>query len=327
MKESLTNLCESFIANIELLYKQKGFKIVNPKIMPMCSYAYITSGKAVEQERLLECLKLVEARGGRALSGMRDAFQAPHACMLAVSSDPAVTMDSDVMIFEKLKKVYTDSKYIGVAASLLPKLGNPEALDEKIARGKVLFDALVHKHRMNTDYHDSLMTSIVAYSDKSNDVIADETEKIYTEIKPLTSGKYAQDCALILTCSEKPAEEKAARFRELFETLRQDKKNRYPNGPEIITLAALSLLDNDAKALTGDILEVAKLLAQKKLYKGLFAYTRNDLMLHAAMLVIADNMTDAGNVLSVAAMYLSAFYLYELEQAMSSFDGVLPLMV
>ena len=92
MKESLTNLCESFVANIELIYRQKGFKIVSTKIMPMCSYMYITSGKAVEPERLLECLKLLESRGGGALSGMRDAFQAPHACSLAVSSYPAVTI-------------------------------------------------------------------------------------------------------------------------------------------------------------------------------------------------------------------------------------------
>ena len=327
MKESLTNLCENFVANIELIYKQKGFKIVSTKIMPMCSYAYITSGKAVEPERLLECLKLVESRGGGSLSGMRDVFQAPHACTLAVSSDPSATMDSDVMIFEKLKKVYTDSKYIGVAASLLPKLNKPEELDEKITRGKVLFDALVRKHRMNTDYHDSLMTSIIAYSDKSNDAIADETEKIYAEIKPLTSGEYAQDCALILTFSEKPAEEKVARFRELFDTLRQDKKNKYSNGPEIVTLAALSLLDTDAAALTSDILEVADLLTRKKLYKGLLAYGRNERMLHAVMLVIADNMTNDKYVPAVAAMYLSVFYMYELEQGMSSMAGVLPLMV
>lgn len=328
MKESLTNLCESFLANIELIYKQKGFKLVSTKIMPMCSYAYITSGKAVDPERLLECLKLVEGRGGGALSGMRDAFQAPHACTLAVSSDPAVTMDSDVMIFEKLKKVYANSKYIGVAASLLPRLGKPEALDEKIARGKVLFDALAQKHKMNTDFHDSLMTSIIAYSDKSDDAIADETEKIYTEIKPLTSGEYAQDCALILTCSEKPAEEKISRFRELFEALRQDKKSKYSNGPEIVTLAALSLLDTDAETLTSGILEVAELLAQKKFYKGLVAaYGRNERMLHAVMLVIADNMTDDKYVPAVAAMYLSVFYKYELEQDISSVSGVLPLMV
>lgn len=136
--------------------------------------------------------------------------------------------------------------------------------------------ALVQKHRMNTDFHDSLMTSIIAYGDKSDDAIADETEKIYTEIKPLTSGEYAQNCAIILTCSERPAEEKTARFRELFEALRHDKKSKYPNGPEIVTLAALSLLDIDAGALTNDIMEAAELLAQKKLYKGLAAaYGRN----------------------------------------------------
>ena len=93
MKESLTNLCETFLTNIELIYRQKGFKMVSPKIMPMCSYAYITSGKAVEAERLQECLKLVESKGGGSLSGMRDAFQGPHACTLAVSENPADTID------------------------------------------------------------------------------------------------------------------------------------------------------------------------------------------------------------------------------------------
>ncbi|MBR4341517.1 MAG: DUF4003 family protein [Ruminococcus sp.] len=328
MKESLNALCESFHLNMETIYKQKGFKLVSTKVMPMCSYTYITSGKAVEPERLQECLKLVESKGGRSLSGMRDAYQAPHACTLAVSDNPSATMDSDVLIFEKLKKAYTDSKYIGVAASLLPRLGKPEALDEKIARGRALFDALAKKHKMNTDFHDSLMTSIIAYSDKSDDTIADETEKIYTEIKPLTSGEYAQDCALILTCSDKTADEKIARFKELYEALTKDKKNKYSNGPAIVTLAALSLLDTDAGELTKDILEVAALLAQKKHYKGLIStFGRDERMLHAVMLVIADNMTDDKYVPAVAAMYLSVFYMYEIEQGISSVTGVLPLMV
>ena len=328
MKESLTSLCESFIANIELIYKQKGFKLVSTKVMPMCSYAYITSGKAVEPERLQECLKLVESKGGGSLSGMRDAFQGPHACTLAVSENPADTIDSDAMIFEKLKKAYIDSKYIGVAASLLPRLGKPEALDEKIARGRRIFDALAKKHKVNTDFHDTLMTSIIAYSDKSDDTIAGETEKIYTEIKPLTSGEYAQDCALILTCSDKPADEKIARFKELYEALSKDKKNKYSNGPAIVTLAALSLLDADVGTLVSDIMETAELLAGKKLYKGLvLAYSKDERMLHAAMLVMADNMTDDKYVPAVAAMYLSIFYMYEIEQGISAVSGVLPLMV
>lgn len=328
MKESLNVLCESFHSNMETIYKQKGFKLVSTKVMPMCSYSYITNGKTVEPERLLECLDIVKSKGGGSLSGMRDAYQAPHACTLAVSEDPSATMDSDVMIFEKLKKVYGDSKYIGVAASLLPRLGNPEALDEKIARGRGLLNALAQKHKMNTDFRDSLMTSILAYSDKSDDAIADETEKIYTEIKPLTSGNYAQDCALILVCSNKSAEEKIARFKELFEALRQEKKTKYSNGPEIVALAALSILDADTGVLTSDVLEVAALLAQKKHYKGLIcAYGKDERMLHAVMLVIADNMNDDKYVPSIAAMYLSVFYLYELEQGISSVTGVLPLMV
>ncbi|MBQ9383335.1 MAG: DUF4003 family protein, partial [Ruminiclostridium sp.] len=296
--------------------------------VPMCSYAYITSGKAVEPERLQECLKLVESKGGGSLSGMRDAYQGAHACMLAVSADPAATMDSDAMIFEKLKKAYTDSKYIGVAASLLPRLGKADELDERIARGRVIFDALAKKHKMNTDFHDTLMTSIVAYSDKSDDAIADETEKIYTEIKPLTSGEYAQDCALILTCSDKLADEKIARFKELYEALTKDKKNKYSNGPAIVTLAALSLFDDDAGTLVSDIMETADLFAEKKHYKGLLPlFGRDERMLHAAMLVMADNMTDDKYVCSVAAMYLSVFYMYELEQGISAVSGVLPLMV
>lgn len=328
MKESLNALCESYLLNLETLYKQKGFKIVNTKVMPMCSYSYIISGKTIEPERLQECLELVKSKGGGSLSGMRDAYQAPHACTLAISDDPSVTMDSDIMIFEKLKKVYADSKYIGVAASLLPRLGKPEVLDEKIARGKVLFDALVQKHKMNTDFHDSLMTSILAYSDKSDDAIAEETEKIYNEITPLTRGNYAQDCALILVCSDKSVEEKTARFKELFEALRQDKKNKYSKGPEIVTLAALSLLDTDAGELISDILELATLLAQKKHYKGLIStFGRDERMLHAVMLVIADHLDDDKYVPAIAAMYLSLFYLYEFDMGTSALAGALPFML
>ena len=327
MKESLTKLCESFLANSETIYKQKGFKLVSTKLMPMCSYMYTTSGSQIDPERLQECLKLVKENGGGGLSGLRDAFQAALACTLAVSEDPAGFMDTAVANFEKLKKAYSDSKYIGVAATLLPKIGKPEDLDEKIARGKVIFDCLKTRHKMKTNYHDTLMTSIAAYSDKPVEVIADEIEKISAELKDVTNGEYAQVCALILVCSDKPAEEKCARVKEFYEALTNDKKNKYSNGPEIMTLTALSLFKADAGALTNDILEVAELLAEKKHYKGLVKiYGRDERMLHATMMVMANNMTDDMYVLSIAAMYLSVFYMYEIEQGISSTIGILPLL-
>lgn len=75
-------------------------------------------------------------------------------------------------------------------------------------------------------------------------------------------------------------------------------------------------------------MDTAGLLAEKKHYKGLLlTFTKEERMLHAAMLVMADNMTDGNYVCSVAAMYLSVFYMYEIEQGISAVTGVLPLMV
>ena len=109
--------------------------------------------------------------------------------------------------------------------------------------------------------------------------------------------------------------------------MQADKKNKYSNGPAIVVLAALSLLDADAETLTSDILELSELLAAKKNYKGLISiYGKYERMMHAAMLVMADNMTEKLEVLATAAIYLSCLYLYEIEQSEASAAAVIPMM-
>ena len=311
MKESLTTLCENFLESRETIYKQKGFKLTNSKLMAICAYIYASSGKTVDPDQLQDCLKLVEKNGGGIFSIFRNSLKAPLACTLAVSNDPEGMMNITFDNFTELKKVYRENRYLGIAALLLQKEEN----DSKINRGKVIYDCLKNRHKINTNDHDTLMTNILAYSDKPVEAIMEEVEKIYTELKPMTRGEYAQTCALILTCSDKPADEKCARVKELYEALQADKKNKYSNGPEIAVLSALSLLDIDFRTLTSDILELSKFLAEKKPYKGvLTTYGKYERMMHAAMLIMADNMTAEINVLAAAAIYLSCFYLYEIEQ-------------
>lgn len=326
MKESLTALCEVFAESSETLYKQKGFKLTSTKLMPVCAYIYATSGRKVEPERLQESLKLVKNSGGWMLSGLREAMQAPLACTLAVSDDPAGTMNAASANLEMLKKTFQESKYLGLAAIMLPKMGAAEEFDSKVSKGKAIFDCLKTRRKINPDAHDTLFTIIAAYSDKPVEAIADEVEKIYAELKQMSSGEYAKGCAWILACSNKTSEEKTARLKSLYEALQADKKNNYSNGSEMAVLSALSLFDIDDKTLVDDILDASKLLSTKKHYKGLLSYSRYSRMMHAAMMVTADNMTSELNVLATAAIYLSCFYDYELDQKSTEAGVIASLM-
>ena len=63
-------------------------------------------------------------------------------------------------------------------------------------------------------------------------------------------------------------------------------------------------------------MEASELLSKGKQYKGLITtYGKYARMMHAAMLVMADNMTEEMNVLATAAIYMSCFYLYEIEES------------
>ena len=316
MKESLNALCENFLASSETIYKQKGFKFTSSRLMPMCAYIYATSGRPFDSERLQAALKLADKNAGGIFSGLRSTMLAPLACTLALSDDPEKVMADAVENLGKLKKTFKESKYLGLAALLLQKIGTAEEFDTKVSRAKVIYDCLKTRHMINTDCHDTLMVNIVAYSEKPVETIIDEIETIYTELKKMTSGEYAQTCSLILTCSDKPAKEKYSRMKELYEELQIDKKNKYSNGAEIVVLSALSLLDIDVETLKNEIMEASELLSKGKQYKGLITtYGKYARMMHAAMLVMADNMTEEMNVLATAAIYMSCFYLCEIEES------------
>ncbi|MCR5120861.1 MAG: DUF4003 domain-containing protein, partial [Ruminococcus sp.] len=93
MKESLNSLCERFVENTDVLYKIKGFKFTNSKMMPLCAYTFAASGQTIDPDDLQSCLKLVEASGG-VFSCLRDANQAVSSCIMSVSNDPEGTLNA-----------------------------------------------------------------------------------------------------------------------------------------------------------------------------------------------------------------------------------------
>ena len=95
----------------------------------------------------------------------------------------------------------------------------------------------------------------------------------------------------------------------------------------VLQISFLSLFDIDAETLTSDVIAVSEYLSTKKQYKGLIlGYPKSERMMHAAMMVMADNMTEKAEVLSTAAIYLSCLYIYEIEQGISDVTAIIPLL-
>ncbi|MBQ8953185.1 MAG: DUF4003 family protein [Clostridia bacterium] len=258
------------------------------QIYPVCANIFCARGLTADRERLEACKALIKEKTG-IFSNFPGVVRPPVACMLALRENPSAMMEETLTCYELLKERFWGSSYLALVSFLLADMTEPGEAPEKALRGRTLYDLMKKQHPFLTSSEDSVFAVLMAFSDKTDDELIDDMERCYALLrKRFSSGNALQSVSHVLALASGAAEQKVSRLEALYDTIR-DMGGKYGKYHELATLAALSIVTEDAKAVASDMLEVDSFLAQQKGY-GLLGIDRKTRMMHAAMIVSDEAM-------------------------------------
>ena len=293
MEENVLKLCEQFIENRDTI--KKVFKGESVFIYPVAANALTAHGEKANEEKLRECKKLVKKNIGT-FSYLKGIVTLPFAANLSLKEDSKAHLDKVARIYGVTKKQFKRSEYSALLAIMLADLVDESRIEEVVNRGKEIFTVTKQKHPFLTNDQESILSGLLALSEKDNTELIDDMEKCYDLLKIKFSHKSSiHTAAHVLSLTEGSAREKVAHLIELYDSLKEAGR-KFGVYTQLSTLAAVSILDDDTDKLRDTILEIDEFLSRQKGY-GLLGIDKKTRLMHAAMLT-TDLYGTAQNALS-----------------------------
>ena len=280
MDEKTTALCENVIANRDII--KKVFRGENIFIYPIASNALTSHGVIADVAKLKECKKIINKYDG-ALSYPKGNVMIPFACVLSMKEDPKAHFDKVTRFYSFTKKHFNRSEYSALLAIMLADYVEEDNIERVVKRGSDIYSIIKEQHSFLTNDKDSILSGLVALSEKGNTELIDDMEKCYDLLKI----KYSQKSSIhsvshVLALTKGTAHEKVDHFNELYDTLKESGK-KFGVYSELSTLASVSILDEDFGKLRDTVLEIDAFLSKQKGY-GLLGLDKKTRLMHAAML-------------------------------------------
>lgn len=302
MNANLQAACEQFILDRDQV-KQLGALCSN-YLPPVCAHLYGAQGKTADVEHIKACRSLLREKTG-IFSNFRNSMELAFTCMLALEEQPEQALENALSAYQLLKKEFFASQYLPLAAFLLKDEADVPAL---VARGREIYLAMRKEHPFLTSDEDSVFAVLMAFSDKSNDALIEETEACYTALrKYFYNSNCIQTVSHVLALSEGTPAQKVGKFLDLFDALRRSGL-KYSKYYELSTLAALSVQPVENRQIVMDMLDVDTWLSQRKGY-GFFGLPKATRLMHAAMILSnvysADTMTGTTAMTGTLGMIVS----------------------
>ena len=285
MRDSLQRLCEDFIVNRDLL--RKKFKWENSYLYPVCAGIFCARGVRADADKLLEAKQLLKDHTG-VFSNFRGNLKLPVCSMLAAKSAPERRMENAMDNYKILRDQFLPSSYLALAAFFLADMGvSGSRAQEAAERGKRIYQRMKQEHRFLTSAEDSVFAVLMSFAEQSDDALIADVESCYQLVKRrFSGGNAAQSVSHVLALSPGSAEEKTAKFIQLYEAIRAA-GGKYGKYYQLSTLAAVSVMDASVSEIVQDMMDVDAFLSNQKGY-GFLSMDRRTRMMHAAMLVSND---------------------------------------
>ena len=282
MKPELEKLCTDYTANREAV--KKAFRWDNSALYAVCANIFCANGHMADADRLTECRAVIKKNTGAFSKFRSRKIRCLLSGMLALGENPESRMVQANDYYRLLKKQFKGTEYLVLTAFLLMDLADRNVTGEAVTRGRELYRRMNKKHRMLTDNTDSVFAMLLAFSDKTDDELLEETEDGYQLLKArFSNGSGSQTAAQVLSMAAGTAEDKIQRVIELYDAL-QETGVEYGHSAELAPLAALSLSDRPVTELVEEIREADEFLAEQNLY----GKKKEDLAqraMHAVMIV------------------------------------------
>lgn len=283
MKESLKRRTELFVGNeLKLI---RGLRWDNFVLFPIVASIFTDKGQEVDIEKLKKCRELIDTNTS-ILSSFRGNFKLPFSAILAVSEEPLERIKETKIYYDMLKEKFSGTPYTALVAGSLGKLTTVSEAPEYIAKGRNIYDGMKHTHPLLTSEQDSVLATLLAFSEKSEAELLVEMELLFKGVTDYVSDPDTiQSVSHVLTITGDDYKAKLDKFKKVSRTFMPEGKN-YRLGVEAIPLAALTILPVDADTIISDLRDIEAFLKTKKGY-GFFGFSRHDRRAHAAMILAA----------------------------------------
>ena len=288
MKESVKTMCDHFIEDFDTIKKECGFLKVAHSFSVLCAFLFSANGKRPDPEQIKSSAQLLEHAVGNSLC-FSDVMIRPAACCLSMSDDAETLLANSIANYQMIKKNYglVNAKYPSLSGLIMELINRPGVQEEKAARSKDIYDRLKSRYTLEWNGVYSVLTMLLAYSEKSIEEILEEAEKISEALKPVADKTTRLLTALFLTYFDQPAAEKTEKLCALYQLL-ADHKPKFPHRTELLILAAITMFGDAPKTAAANILDVFDELGERNGYKGFLAiYDATTRLEHAALIVMA----------------------------------------
>lgn len=289
MEEEIRVRCEQLIENRDRV--KSVFSWDGGLTHLACAGIYVDKGILVDIKELQISKDLIKNKAG-IFSSFKSVARTPIAAMLAISGKPEKTLDDGLQVNELLKGAFWNSAYLPIAAMIIGQLAQPAQFDEIVARARAIYNRMKEEHPFLTSSEDSVLCSLMALSDKSNDILIRESEQCYGILKEnFFSSNAVQSLSHVLALCEGTSEEKCRKTMELFHLLKS-KGHKYGTDFELPTLGILALLTDNLSELADEMIEIDNWLSTQKGF-GMFGnVTRKQRLMYAGILAKRNFVAD-----------------------------------
>ena len=266
------------------------------------AFGITNADREADPDKIAEAKQIIKEK-----AGIFSVFGSGAPRMMAISkmvrsTDPLETFNKIISIYDTMKKVFNDSAFVGVMATLL--IDYPKDIGELSVKSSEILKALKKKHGfLGVTSVDYLFIALMATSEKSVEDMLSESEMIFEAIRG--EFKFAKSDAYLLsyllsTCDEL-TEWKIKTSIALLQELKESKfrLGNYGTVSIIVPLTAAAMR-TDRHILVCDILEADKFLASQKAIGGFFGLYENIRHILAAAIVLKAHAEDENDPFSVA---------------------------
>lgn len=210
-------------ANIDTIRSVFKTEYLNMQILG--AFIYTSQNRTADADRLRECRKIMKSRHGF-FSDFRGHLQLPLVVKMSMAPDPEGYLEGLEETYRTLSQGYLLGHESRLMAALLLYDNAPaEDLVNLCARTRELYDLIRKNHPFLTDQSDMPFAALMAMRTGDAEARLQDTEACYQILKsrfPLSKNA-SQTVSHVLAISGVPAEEKSAKFIQMYDEFKANK--------------------------------------------------------------------------------------------------------
>lgn len=289
MKAETLRNCEQLIENrnrIKSVFSWDG-QLLNLA----CATVFLIRRKTVDQSILENCKNMIKENVS-IFSNFRGTAKSPIVAMLASTSNPEKTLENGLLVYELLKKDFWTSAYLPLAAMVIAQMAESSEYEKITSRTRSIYNLMKREHPFLTSSEDSAFCALMALSEKSDEMLIEDSEQCYQNLKTnFFSSNAVQSLSHVLALCDGLPEVKCAKTMELFEKLRAA-GYKYGTDYELPTLGILAMSGGNLDDITGEIIDIDAWLSQQNGFGFFSSISRKQRLMYAGIIAQRDYLNE-----------------------------------